>query len=110
MPLFEKARLEVYVPDVPSPRYRSLLDALEKEFTYTFGGCTLMRGVHGSYLSDAGVQLTDPVNVLYTDGCIRFDPNLEALSRFTDRLREAVCEALDEEAVLVAAFKVYHSA
>ena len=51
MPLSEKARVEVYVPDLPSPAYQNLLDALEREFTYTFGGCTIGRGLHGSYLA-----------------------------------------------------------
>lgn len=35
MPLSEKARIEVYLPDLPTPAYRDLLDALDQEFTYT---------------------------------------------------------------------------
>jgi hypothetical protein len=37
LPLSEKARIEVYLPDQPTAAYRDLLDALDQEFTYTFG-------------------------------------------------------------------------
>ena len=53
--------------------------------------------------------MEDRINVIYTDAAIRFDANLAALSRFTDKLREAAFDALDQEAVLVVAYKVYHS-
>lgn len=109
MPLSEKARVEVYIPDLPSPAYQNLLDTLEQEFTYTFGGCTIVRGLHGSYLSEAGFPMEDRISVIYTDAAIRFDHNLEALSRFMDKLRQATFTALAEEAVLIAAFKVYHA-
>jgi hypothetical protein len=109
LPLSEKARVEVYVPDLPSPVYQNLLDALEREFTYTFGGCTIVRALHGSYLSEAGFPMYDRVNLIYTDASIRFDLNLAALARFTDKLQQAAFDALDEEAILVAAFKVYHT-
>ena len=109
MPLSEKARVEVYIPDLPSPAYQNLLDTLEQEFTYTFGGCTIVRGLHGSYLSEAGFPMEDRINVIYTDAAIRFDPNLAALSRFMDKLSQAVFTALEEEAILITAFKVYHA-
>ena len=109
MPLSEKARVEVYVPDMPSPAYQNLLEALEREFTYTFGGCTIVRGLHGSYLSEAGLPISDRVNLIYTDSSIRFEPNLAGLDRFTAKLRQAAFDALEEEAILVAAFKVYHA-
>ena len=109
MPLSEKARVEVYVPDLPTLPYQNLLNTLEQEFTYTFGGCTLVRGLHGSYLSEAGFPIADRVSVIYTDASVGFEPNLPALSRFTDKLRRAAFEALEEEAVLVVVYKVYHS-
>jgi hypothetical protein len=37
----------VYVPDLPQETYQNLLDALAQEFTYTFGGSTIMRGPMG---------------------------------------------------------------
>ena len=109
MPLSEKARVEVYVPDLPTLRYENLLDTLEQEFTYTFGGCTIMRGLHGSYLSEAGFPIVDRVNVIYTDASIPFDLDLGVISRYADKVRQTAFEALQEDAVLVAAHKVYHS-
>ena len=58
MPLSEKARIEIYLPDHLAPAYQELLAALDQELTYTFGGCTIVRGLDGSYLSRDG--LTDP--------------------------------------------------
>ena len=40
MPLSEKARIEVYLPDALHPAYAELLEVLDREFTCTFGGCT----------------------------------------------------------------------
>jgi hypothetical protein len=48
LPLSEKARIEVYLPDLPKAAYEDLLDALDREFTYAFGGCTIVRGLAGS--------------------------------------------------------------
>ena len=60
MPLFEKARVEVYLPDLPKPAYQELLEALDREFTYTFGGCTIVRGLEGSYsLGSLGADCVD---------------------------------------------------
>ena len=109
MPLSEKARIEVYLPDVPRPTYQDLLAALEQEFTYTFGGCTIIRGLEGSYLSRLGLTMRDRINLLYTDTLFAFDENFTRLSRYADELRDAAFKALAEEAVLVSVFKVYHS-
>lgn len=109
MPLSEKTRIEVYLPDLPAPVYRSLLDAFEGEFTYTFGGCTIVRGLSGSYLSLLGFSIQDRVNLLYTDTPFTFGEATGLLSRYTDELREAAFQALAEEAILVAAWPVYHS-
>jgi hypothetical protein len=57
LPLSEKARVEVYLPDLPRAAYQDLLGVLEQEFTYTFGGCTIISGLDGSYLSQAGLQI-----------------------------------------------------
>jgi hypothetical protein len=62
LPLSEKARIEVYLPDVPRQAYQDLLGALEQEL------------------------------------------------RYVDEQRDAALEALEEEAVLVVVFKVYHAA
>jgi hypothetical protein len=97
------------LPDLPKASYQVLIEAFDQEFTYTFGGCTLIRGLDGSYLSKSGTRTQDRVNLIYTDTRIPFEENLERVSKYTDRLRVAAFEALEEEAILVVAFKVYHS-
>ena len=109
MPLFEKTRIEVYLPDLPAPAYRRLLDTFEQEFTYTFGGCTIIHGLSGSYLSLLGFSIPDRVNLLYTDAPFALSDAAALLSRYTDELREAAFQALEEESILVVAWPVYHS-
>lgn len=109
MPLSEKARIEVYIPDLPKQSYQNLLAAFDQEFTYAFGGCTIIRGLEGSYLSRLGLKMQDRVNLIYTDTSFAFEGNFLKISRYTDKLREAAFEALEEEAVLVATLKVFHS-
>jgi hypothetical protein len=109
LPLFEKARIEVYVPDLPKSAYQDLLEELDREFTFTFGGATVLRGLDGSYLSHAGIKMADRVTRLYTDTPFSFAANALRLSAYTDRLRAAVSVALEEEAILVVVMQVFHS-
>lgn len=109
MPLFEKARVEVYLPDLPTQAYQDLLSALDQEFTYAFGGCTILRGLDGSYLSHAGLKQQDRITLLYTDTPYSFTKNFETISKYADKLRDATYKALEEEAVLVVVHPVYHS-
>lgn len=86
MPLYERARIEVYLPDVSRSEYQALLNELEQEFTYTFGGCSTLRGLEGNYLSRG-----------------------DLVARYADELRPASFEALDEEAILVVVHPVHLS-
>jgi 3'-phosphoadenosine 5'-phosphosulfate sulfotransferase (PAPS reductase)/FAD synthetase len=110
LPLSERARVEVYLPDLPHAVYQDLLNELAQEFTYTFGGCTILRGLDGSYLSQAGSQIQDRINLIYTDTPYAFEENFEIVSTYADKLKAAVNSALEEEAVLVTALKIYHAA
>ena len=67
MPLLERTRVEVYLPDLPSSQYQNLLRSLEEEFTYAFGGASIIRGLEGSYLSASGELIPDRINLLYCD-------------------------------------------
>ena len=109
MPLLERARVEVYVPDLPAPHYRNLLLSFEEEFTYAFGGCTIVHGLDGSYLSRAGVKTPDRINLIYTDLPLALSTNFESAARYADELKEAAFDALDEEGILVAVSQVYHA-
>src|SRR5438270_5911994 len=102
LPLFEKARIEIYLPDVPRQAYQNLLAALEQEFSYTFGGCTTVRGLEGNYLSQLGLRIRDRINLVYSDAPFAFEENFDLLSRYADEIRHASVEALEEEAVVVA--------
>jgi len=42
MPLSEKLRIEVFLPDNPHPAYKALLTTFQEEFTTTFEGCTVL--------------------------------------------------------------------
>ena len=109
MPLSERARVEVYLPDLPRAAYQGLLNELAQEFTYTFGGCTIIRNLEGRYLSQAGAQIQDRINLIYTDTPYAFEANFEIVSAYADKLRAAVNTALEEEAVLIAVAKMYHA-
>ena len=109
MPLSERARIEVYLPDLPRLDYQDLLDALTEEFTYAFGGCTIIRGLDGSYLSQAKTAIQDRINLIYTDTPYTFTENFDTVSAYADKLNRAAVDALEEEAILVVVNQVYHS-
>jgi len=107
LPLSEKVRIEVYLPDLPKQSYIELLEAFDQEFTYTFGGCTIIRGLDGSYLSRAGLKTQDKINIIYTDIALAVERESRTISRYADNLTKAAHEALEEESILVAAYRVY---
>jgi hypothetical protein len=97
------------LPDLPRAAYYNLLDELTQEFTYTFGGCTIIHGLDGSYLSEAGSPIQDRINLIYTDTPYAFEENLKTVSTYADKLKAAVNKALEEETVLIAVLRVYHA-
>jgi hypothetical protein len=99
----------VYIPDLPQQIYQNLLDTLAQEFTYTFGGSTIIRGLDGNYLSTLGLRMQDRIHLIYTDTPFAFEENFESISRYADALSDTAFEALEEEAILVVALKVYHA-
>ena len=107
MPLSAKARIEVYLPDLPTESSQNLLDTFESEFTYALGGCTIIRGLDGSYLARNGMRMRDRVNLVYSDTPFPFDDHV--LSRYTDELQRYTFAALEEEAILIVAMEVFHS-
>jgi hypothetical protein len=109
LPLLEKARIEVYLPDLDKPAYSRLLDQLASEFVFSFGGNTVLRRLDGNYLSRLGIVMGDSINLVYTDAPFQFDVNFQTLSDYADYLRNAAFEVLDEEAILVVVHRVYHS-
>jgi len=109
LPLLERARLEVYLPDLPTAQYQNLLLSFEEEFTYAFGGCTIVRGLDGRYLSHAGLKTPDPISLIYTDLSIALTTHFASAARYADELKRAAFEVLAEETVLVAVGQIYHA-
>ncbi|MGH9942551.1 MAG: hypothetical protein ACRD9R_09390 [Pyrinomonadaceae bacterium] len=108
MPLSERARIEVYVPDLAISNYRRMLESLEEEFTYTFGGCTVIRGIEGSY-ARGNLKTRERVNLVYADTAFDFSDNFECVASYADQLKQAASEALAEEAILVVVQRIYHA-
>ena len=109
MPLSARARVEVYIPDVNSPAYQTLLRNLAEEFTSVFGGCTIQWDIDGRYLSQSGQIIADRINLIYTDTTFDIKENFSAISDYADKLRKAAIDGLEEEAILVAVLQTYHS-
>ena len=109
MPLLERVRVEVYLPDLPTSEYQNLLRSFEEEFTYAFGGCSILRGLEGSYLSASGERIADRISVLYSDAPLALSTNFDSLAVYVGELRRAAMEALSEESVLISVEQVYHA-
>ena len=109
MPLSVRARVEIYLPDQSIPAYQDLLRAIVEEFTNTFGGCTVIRGLDGHYLSKFGQIIPDRVNLVYTDTSFDFQEHAEEIGMYTNKIRDNAFKALNEVAVLVVFWPVYHS-
>ena len=108
MLLFEKVRIEVFIPDLPDPSYHSLLNQLETEFSYAFGGCTVVSAA-GSFRSASGLIVPDKIRILFADATLELQRDRLLVGQYADRVRSAVQRALErEEAVLVSVHTVYH--
>jgi len=84
------------------------LAALQVEFIYTFGGCTTIRGLKGSYLSQTGATIRESINVVYADTPFEFSKSRKLITQYVDELRHAALLASGEEAILVTVIAIYH--
>ena len=109
MPLLEQVRIEVYIPEPQLPEYENLVHLLANELTYAFGGCSIVRGIEGSYLSIYGDRIPDRITVIYTDVPIALSTEFAVVAAYSRTLKEAVMEALAEEAVMISVEQVYHA-
>ena len=109
MPLLERVRVEVYIPDPFLTEYDNLLRSFEAEFTYAFGGCTILRGLEGCYLSQFGNRIHDRINLIYSDVPLALSIESATVAGYVGAVRRAATEALAEEVVLVAVTQIYHS-
>jgi hypothetical protein len=109
LPLSARARIEIYLPDVPQKIYRNARKAFEREFLETFGGCTVIKGIKGLYLAADGKTDTDKIVLIYTDTPFEFRKNRAALSKYTDELRDVAFQTTNEESILIVVHEIYHS-
>jgi hypothetical protein len=109
LPLLKRARIEIYLPEKRKANYQRLQGAFEREFLETFGGCTVIENIEGLYLSSNKETDEDKINLIYADTPFDFEENFEALSKYTDELREAALQATEEESILIVVHKIYHS-
>jgi hypothetical protein len=107
LPLSEKVRIEVFIPDPADPVYRELLEQLAAELSYTFGGSTIL-SASGRYRSHNGL-IADRINILFSDAPLSWQRDRLALGQYVDWVRRAAQRALEqEEAVLVSVYPVCH--
>ena len=110
MPLLERVRIEVYLPDPHVTEYDNLLRSFEYEFTYTFGGCTIVRGLEGSYLSHQfGDRIVDRINLIYSDIPLALSLDFALVAGYVREVKRASIDALTEEDVLIAVTQIYHT-
>ena len=109
MPLLERVRVEIYLPDLPSSEYQNLLRSFEEELTYAFGGCSIVRGLEGSYLSEVGNRIPDRINLVYSDAPLALSTNFDTVAAYVGELKRVSMEVLSEEAVLISVEQVYHA-
>lgn len=107
MPLSKRARVEVYLP--AGARWGRLRTVLEREFLYTFGGCTVISGLTGSYMNAAGARETEFIDLIYADTPFNPDDDLAALSQYADQIKNVVLRVTGEESVLIVVQSAFHS-
>ena len=108
MPLSEKVRIEIFIPDPLDVAYRDLLKELATELSYAFGGCTQVPAL-GQYRSLVGPISTDKINILFSDAALLWDRDRLAIAQYVDRVRSAAQRALErEEVVLNCVYPVCH--
>lgn len=108
MPLLERTRVEIYLPDLLSPEYQSLLRSLEEEFTYTFGGASILRGIEDRYLSTSDELIPDRINPLYSDAPLALSLDFASIAAYVRELKRAAMEGLSEETILISVEQAYH--
>ena len=109
MPLSEKVRIEIFIPDLPDPIYDRILEEFSDELSYAFGGCTITSS-SGKFRSASGLILPDKINILFTDTPFEWEKDQSVLTRYAEELHDIIQRALEgEEAVLISVHSVYHA-
>ena len=109
MLLSERVRVEIFIPDLPDPSYSRLLEELEIELSYTFGGCTVL-SASGQFRSDTGHIFPDHIHILFTDVALDINRDRLRIGQNVNRLVDSIEQALpEEESILVAVHAIFHA-
>jgi hypothetical protein len=109
LPLSERTRIEIYLPDQPGATNQDLIGALQQEFTQSFGNCMIMTGLDRNYLARSGESAAMRISVIWTDAPFRRTEHFDRISDYVGSLRKAAIHALGEETIVVAVVGVAHS-
>lgn len=108
MPLSEKVRTEIFIPDLLDPIYDRILEEFGDELSYAFGGCTVTSS-SGKYRSASGLILPDKINILFTDTPFEWEKDRAVIEQYAEELRDVIQRALKgEEAILITVHPIYH--
>jgi hypothetical protein len=108
LPLSERVRIEIFIPDPLDAAYYDLLEELAGEVSYAFGGCTEVLA-SGKYRTFEGRIVSDRISILFADAPLLWERDRLVLGQYVDWVRRAAKRALErEEAVLVSVYPVYH--
>lgn len=111
MSLVQRARIEAYIPVSPDPAYRDALDWLILEFSYSFGGCTVIEYVAGYYLDSRGEVVPDRINIVYADTPLELRKRVRLVESYISGLLSFLRTQLyQEETILITAQSVLHYA
>jgi len=108
LPLSEKIRIEIFIPDLPDPIYGRILEEFGDELSYAFGGCTVV-STSGKYRSASGLILPDRIDILFTDAPFKWETDRDVIERYAEGLRDIIEQTLkEEEAILISVYPVHH--
>jgi len=108
LPLLERIRIELFIPDLPDNIYKNILEELGDELSYSFGGCSVVVA-SGKYRSEFGEIIPDRINILFTDTPFLWDKDRLIIEQYAERLKHVVATALSqEEAILITVNRIYH--
>jgi len=108
LPLSEKVRIEIFIPDLPDPIYDRILEEFSDELSYAFGGCSITSS-SGKYRSTSGVILPDKIHILFTDTPFEWEKDRALLTQYAEELHDIIQRTLEgEEAILITAHPIYH--
>jgi hypothetical protein len=108
----QRIRVEVYVPVRHEDSYQDTMAWIIKQFTELRGGCTVIENTGGYYLSQYNETIDERVSLIYSDFPMSWAKRGERkeVLEYCSELQAFMLRNLWEEAILIAAYPVSHSA